>query len=214
MSKPSVPMIVHIDHKPVPVGYANPAQARILVKKELATWQDGSLLILLRPAFRDLLSSNGPHLMKGPFDDENTSLAELDRRLMWFKHFVGYGALALATPGLPSIPVPEQMAEASVKMDTWMEMTRKAQEQMEADPEQMQDLDLWFEDPKFPILPTLNDAPLDNDPAPDVTTVFGRLPRPYVGPGLTSEPLEEQDPKEVYRSFHFATQWGKIRPVA
>jgi hypothetical protein len=94
-------MFSRIADQKVPIGTCNPAQARILVKQELASWVDGELQLLLRPVFLDVIQTN-EHLMRGPFDDQNTSQAELDRRLQWFKMVMLRGSQALAGCGQPA----------------------------------------------------------------------------------------------------------------
>lgn len=94
MSK-AIKMVTNLAGTEIPVGDCHPGQARVLVKQDLAAWQDGKLLLLLRPAFLELLSSN-EDAWKGPLDDANVSGAERDRRMAWFKQFIRLGAEALS----------------------------------------------------------------------------------------------------------------------
>lgn len=80
----TIEMIALIGGQEFPAGKCSPAQARILVKKELASWRDGKLIMLVRQAHADLLDSN-EHVWKGPLDDNNVSGAEMDRRQAWFR---------------------------------------------------------------------------------------------------------------------------------
>lgn len=86
--------------KVLSLGDCHPAQARLMVQKELASWDNGELLLLLRPAHSDLLDHDPEHLI-GPAYDSNVSKAELDRRLVWFKWFLEKSTKALSTVGQP-----------------------------------------------------------------------------------------------------------------
>ena len=48
MSK-RVKMITRMGGQDVPLGECHPGQARVLVREEMAAWQDGKLLLVLRP---------------------------------------------------------------------------------------------------------------------------------------------------------------------
>ena len=87
--------------KVLPLGTCHPAQARIMVQKELASWDDGELLLILRPAHSDFLDHDQEHLIHGPVFDPNVSKAELDRRLIWLKWFLEQSTKALCMVGQP-----------------------------------------------------------------------------------------------------------------
>ncbi len=46
---------------PINAGHCHPSQARILVKKDLAQWQDGKLLLRLRPVHL-VVAANHPKI--------------------------------------------------------------------------------------------------------------------------------------------------------
>lgn len=97
MSK-NVQMVAKVGDEVLSLGSTHPATARKLVKQELAAWDDGKLLVLIRPTFLGLLDSNESS-WKGPLDDENVSDAELRRRREWFKTFIPKAAEALVPHG-------------------------------------------------------------------------------------------------------------------
>ena len=79
-----VQMVAKIGDETLPLGTCHPATARKFVKHEYAAWDDGKLLLLVRPSFIKLLDTSG-HGWKGPLDDGNVSDAEMLRRRAWFK---------------------------------------------------------------------------------------------------------------------------------
>ncbi len=103
----TVKMVAKIGDQCVSVGNCNSAQARILVRDDLAAWQDGQLMLFIRKAHLALntaptllcfqsqlmlfirkahlavLDAN-PHAWRCKEDDHNVSEAEMDRRRTWF----------------------------------------------------------------------------------------------------------------------------------
>ena len=86
MSSSMVKMVIRVGSDEVPLGECHAAQARGMVKKEYASWQDGKLLILGRPAFLKIMMDGNHWLMEGERPD--VSERELDRRKIWFKDFM------------------------------------------------------------------------------------------------------------------------------
>jgi len=208
-------MIVHIGDNVVPIGQTSPAQARILVKKELASWKDGSLLLLLRPAFAELVVSN-EHLMKGPFDDENTSKAELDRRLQWFKQLMVKGADALAATGQPASRNPDELSFIEAKGLSWLMISTVGSDVGDLTQEEV---DEFFKESDTPSL-TFDAkslaghewSPTMLEEAPDVYAAFGiQRTDVYCGPGLSGhpDPLGKQEAQEVFSDFRLPVKWGK-----
>lgn len=79
----SVQMVAKIGDQTIRVGTCHPGQARILVKKDHAAWDDGQLILYLRPAHLQL-AENTRRLV----DDEEAymvSEAEVERRLHWLR---------------------------------------------------------------------------------------------------------------------------------
>jgi hypothetical protein len=79
----SIQMVAKIGDQTIRVGTCHPGQARILVKKEHARWDDGSLVLHLRPIHLQV-AYNNPRLPLGEKEDE-VSNAEVERRLDWFR---------------------------------------------------------------------------------------------------------------------------------
>jgi len=73
------------------VGHCHPGGARKLVKKELASWDNGDLILILQPVYLKFMEQD---FWTGERDHE-ISRAELDRRRHWFKNLVSRGAQAL-----------------------------------------------------------------------------------------------------------------------
>jgi len=99
----TVQMVARVGDEEIPVGTCHPAQARVLIKRQLAAWQDNKLLLSIRPVFQRLLDTN-KHAWEGPADDNNVSPAELRRREAWFASFVGKAARALVAGAAPVSP--------------------------------------------------------------------------------------------------------------
>ena len=79
----NIKMVAKLGDQQIPMGVCSPAQARILVKEDLAAWQDGSIILFVRNAHASLLANN-PDAWVCESDDRNVSKAEIDRRKTWF----------------------------------------------------------------------------------------------------------------------------------
>jgi hypothetical protein len=110
----TIKMIAKIGDQKVPVGTCNSAQARILVRDDLAAWQDGDLILFIRQAHLALLDSN-PGVWRYKDDDHNVSQAEMDRRKAWFMEFMPKAVnAATATPRGSIHYVPHTMTWSKV----------------------------------------------------------------------------------------------------
>lgn len=123
MSSSVVKMMIRVGKDEIPLGECHAAQARNLVKKEFASWQDGKLLILARPAFLKLME-DGDHWVRSA-EKADISDRELDRRKIWFKEFMTKAALAVSksqddkprhAPVSPAVP------------KNWAEVKQRAQD--------------------------------------------------------------------------------------
>lgn len=95
--KDSIAMFARMDAQDFALGFCHPAQARLLVKQELASWQDGKLLLILRPSYMSLIDANSLSCWRGPLDDSNQmSDGEMKRRRAWFKDMLPKVAIATA----------------------------------------------------------------------------------------------------------------------
>ncbi len=93
----TIKMVAKLGDQKIPVGTCNSAQARILVRDDLAAWQDGELILFIRNAHLALLDSN-PGVWHSKSDDANVSQAELDRRKAWFLGFIPKAVATATTP--------------------------------------------------------------------------------------------------------------------
>ena len=138
-SQPNVSMYYRFGEDNLPLGKCNPATARVLVKKELATWEDGNLKVILRPAHSEILDRDPYQLIRRAEDDQNVSKAELDRRLDWFKQFIRKATMALASMGMPREIDPEEINAAKVIADNLKFMAEnEAAQYLEEDEGQFQ----------------------------------------------------------------------------
>ena len=108
-----IKMVTSIAGEEVFVGDCHPARARILVKKELASWKDGKLLLHILGVHDALLKGN-PDVARGPLDDENVSKQEMERRLAWFRSFLVKSSKVFAkmAQSLPSLEEAEEWVDA------------------------------------------------------------------------------------------------------
>lgn len=83
----TIKMVAKVGDQQVPVGTCNSAQARILVRDDLAAWQDGELILFIRKAHAALLEVN-PDVWRYHGDNYNVSDAEVARRKAWFLSFM------------------------------------------------------------------------------------------------------------------------------
>ena len=81
-------MFAKLGDQLIPVGSCNSAQARILVRDNVAVWQEGDLVLFVRQAHIAILDNN-PDLWSLPMDEENgVGQREIDRRRQWFTQFM------------------------------------------------------------------------------------------------------------------------------
>jgi len=80
--------------EPFDAGHCHPSQARILVKKKLAEWRDGKLLVMLRPVHIAVAMNT----LTLPGEDRKVSEEEVERRQAWFRSVV-QGVLQSDTHG-------------------------------------------------------------------------------------------------------------------
>ena len=78
----SVKMIADLGKgEPFNAGHCHPSQARILVKKKLAEWRDGKLLVMLRPIHIAVAMNT----LTLPGEERVVSEEEVERRQNWFR---------------------------------------------------------------------------------------------------------------------------------
>lgn len=108
-----VKMIASVAGEEVFMGECHPARARVLVKKQLASWKDGKLLLHIL-GVHDALLTNNPESARGPLDDENVSKQEMERRFAWFRNFMVKSTKVFAkmARSLPSLEDARAWAEA------------------------------------------------------------------------------------------------------
>ena len=104
----TVKMVTRVAGEEVFVGECHPARARVLVKKQLASWVDGKVLLHVLNVHDKLLASN-PEAARGPLDDNNVSKQEMERRLAWFRAFMEKSSRALIA-GSVELPTVEEVA--------------------------------------------------------------------------------------------------------
>lgn len=83
----AVKMVASVAGEEVFVGECHPARARVLVKRQFASWKDGKVLLHILNVHDQVLSTN-PEAIRGPLDDGNVSKQELERRMAWFRSFM------------------------------------------------------------------------------------------------------------------------------
>lgn len=105
----TVKMFASVAGEEVFCGECHPARARILVKKEVASWKDGNVLLHVL-GVHDALLVHNPGMARGPLDDENVSKQEMERRLAWFRSFLVKSSEVLAQETV-KFPTPEEAAE-------------------------------------------------------------------------------------------------------
>lgn len=184
-----VKMVIRVGKDEVPLGECHPAQARNLVKKEYASWDDGKLLILARPAFLKL--AEGDHWVL-PNEKPDVSDRELDRRKIWFKDFMTQAVKAIVPSAddkprhLPVSPaVPKDWADVKQRAQYCAELAdRKEAEQNTPDLLEDNLEQLW-------------------EIVPDVSRIFGGYPSAFhmkASEGLVE--IEPQDPDIVLDIEH------------
>lgn len=94
----TVKMVAKLGDQLIPVGSCNSAQARILVRDDVAHWQDGLLVLFVRQVHLAILDNN-PELWSLPGDTElGIGQAEIDRRRAWFIQFMPKVTALLTAP--------------------------------------------------------------------------------------------------------------------
>lgn len=121
----TVKMIASVAGEEVFCGECHPARARVLVKKQLASWKDGKVLLHILNVHDQLLTNN-PDARRGPLDDENVSKQELERRFAWFRSFMKKAADALSEGAAMELPSREEA-------DAWVADRAQRQEDIEED---------------------------------------------------------------------------------
>ena len=105
-----VKMVTQVAGEEVFVGECHPARARVLVKKQIASWLDGKVLLHVLNVHDKLLASN-PDAWHGPLDDGNVSKQEMERRTAWFRSFMEKSSRALVA-GTVELPSEEELQQA------------------------------------------------------------------------------------------------------
>lgn len=105
-----VKMVTQVAGEEVFVGECHPARARVLVKKQIASWLDGKVLLHVLNVHDKLLASN-PDAWHGPLDDGNVSKQEMERRTAWFRSFMEKSSRALVA-GTVELPSEEEVKQA------------------------------------------------------------------------------------------------------
>lgn len=214
----SVKMIAKIGDQQISVGTCNPAQARILVRDGLAAWQDGSLILHIRPVHLNLLASN-PNLWRCKDDNDNTSQGELDRRKAWFLQFLPLAAEAL-TKGKSVMGDLEHIQTATRYLMSLSNRMWQFWDKAEAVDDPLDPYYLEGEEPSL-NLATWPEKPKsrfsNEDPSPwtevealasmwpcdvDVACIFGRVPERIYPTYIMVQPEEEdQDAKVIETVF-------------
>lgn len=96
----TIDMIARVGGQVLAVGKCTSAQARILVKKEHAAWEDGKLLLPLDPELLQVAVNNPD----GPLDDANVSKKEKERRMAWLRSLLSAQAGSRASKARSNIP--------------------------------------------------------------------------------------------------------------
>lgn len=197
----TIPMVAKLGDQRIPVGTCNSAQARILVRDELASWEDGKLLLIIRKAHLELMESND-HLWSTPADKGMMSRNELHRRQAWFTQLVERSSKALVNTALNHGVV----SETTVWSDTrsvWR--TETSPDPVVYTSEQLEELGkdayLFDEGPELPDITEKKAAVLWKS-EPDVSQMFGSEPRMgypvYYGKGEVAPDLEDQEATVIW----------------
>ncbi|MEI6297332.1 MAG: hypothetical protein WCO84_06890 [bacterium] len=205
MSQSAIQMIFKFGDEVLPLGKCHPANARILVQKQLATWEGKDLKVILRPAHAEILKDNQEALIRIPEDGKNTSQAELDRRLEWFRQVMTKTTMALSEVGQTRYPDETSIhafledakaLEAIAKMDSTDDTMTKEEV------DEFYELNDFSFDPQVadPILQTAFEADLTTDAVTDYYRKGFRLGLPSArNPGGSNNhlPLQEVDLMET-----------------
>ena len=123
-----VKMVTQVAGEEVFVGECHPARARVLVKKQLASWLDGKVLLHVLHVHDKLLASN-PEAWSGPLDDRNVSKQEMERRIAWFRSFMEKSARAL-TADVVELPTVEEAEKWAKPMAASVSLPNEARAQI------------------------------------------------------------------------------------
>lgn len=179
-----VKMVIRVGKDEVPLGECHPAQARNLVKKEYASWDDGKLLILGRPTFLRMLGDEKEHWTLS-YERPDVSDSELDRRKAWFKEFMTQAVKAV----IPSSDMkPRHFPVSSAVPQNWADVKQRAQDCAE-----------WAEkkESEKPVDLPAEDLAQLWEVVPDVSRFFGCAPNAFQMKASESPVvlIEEQDPE-------------------
>lgn len=119
-----VKMVTQMAGEEVFVGECHPARARVLVKKQLASWMDGKVLLHILNVHDKLLASN-PEAWHGPLDDGNVSKQEMERRTAWFRSFMEKSSHAL-TGGVVELPTVEEAEKWTKPVEASIPLSKEA----------------------------------------------------------------------------------------
>jgi hypothetical protein len=221
-----VKMVASVAGEEVFVGECHPARARVLVKKQLASWKDGKILLHILNV-HDKLLENNPELAHGPLDDGNVSKLEMERRLAWFRSFMEKSSKALARLARPLPSLEEAQAWASRPRDL------EDYQRLDPEPEPLTDeevvayftdvpaeeadvelRDLWLIDPDvgsvFGIRSSDHPEKVASiDGADLLAELFGGEPRPKLDVLLRYEWLTPIEPQKTRAEYE--AEWRQDR---
>lgn len=171
-NNPSVSMFTKVGEEEVQLGHCHPAQARKLVKEELAAWQDGKLQLILRPIYINVMNANGS-AWSGPLDDPGQmSDGEMKRRRAWFKSVVPVLATAVTESRSKETRLPftqEQLAEMEKRAADFEAEMRESREREDALREMQKAANLAIPDEE--VAQFFTDRPLPEDA--DLQVIWG-----------------------------------------
>jgi hypothetical protein len=192
-------MITKLGDEELSIGTCHPGQARVLVKRELAAWHEGKLLILLKPAWLQAQFE-----WRNPGEDRiEVSDSELSRRREWFLHIMGVLPVVLAEAGSTRLPEIlalardqwDSIAEALIELSTppLGERSASVSDLSDTDAE----LDSWYDqDQDDGPLPFLTGTLWVQPHEHHILTTLDAVPRWYTGAGLYSASLD-QTPDDI-----------------
>jgi hypothetical protein len=158
------------------IGKCHEAQARILVSKELATWEDGKIRVILRKAQTDAFFNNNPNLLRDPVLDKNISEPELERRLDWFKNVILKTTLAVGELHRPGQDINEEEKTRWLRQKEDLKyISENEAEGVELTEEEIQG---YFDDKNFVEI----DPILVNVPSPSILDLTGGFTRGGIVP--------------------------------
>lgn len=211
-----IEMVARIGDQVLTVGKCTSAQARILVKRNHAAWQDGKLLLPLNPELLQV-AVNHPDLMV----DGNVSRAEVERRMEWLKTLLGTQAASRAARGESRIS--EIVGRSATGVDLGLAESSEVKEPWT---EGVEDLVEWYgadDDGNVPEVPPqerVDDLEAIWPSEPDLGRVFGvdspdaRLEvLPPIDPSIIREELAKLDAQVVESPSFNRTRWPRVTLV-